>query len=466
MYSYKTIPAIKIFFAAYGKQNKMNTGIHIFEKAISNIKERISPVTFDVWFKELEFKSMKENTIELMVPSRFFKEFFMNNFSSILLEEIAKINGSSSLPSLVLIEKNESKCEDKKVEPVKESIKNIHPSLNPKYTFNKFVVGESNKLAYYAARSVAEKPAQKYNPLVIYGKSGLGKTHLLNAIGHLWFSIHKNGNLINISSEQLMNEFVFSTKNDDMVKFREKYRKNCDLLLLDDIQFIGGNKGATQEELFNIINTLLEKKKQIVIISNIHPTKIENLDEKLLSRITWGLTCEIKPPELEVRKEILKFKAKLLGLNIGDEIIEYVATNIKTNVRELESALNHIEAFSSLTKHKIDMALVKESLKDFFRVEKNRITHNSIIDAVAKYYNLDRDLILSGNKSKNTVTARHISIYLIRKYLNLSLSEICSIFGKSNHSVIISSIHKVDKMMKDENFSNTIKTIESSISSL
>ncbi|MGC8927765.1 MAG: chromosomal replication initiator protein DnaA [Myxococcota bacterium] len=444
----------------------MNTGIHIFEKAITNIKERINPVTFDVWFKEIEFISMKDNTIELSVPNRFFKEFFINNYSKILLEEIAKICGSSSIPALILIEKNENHNEEKKIEPIQEPIKNTHPSLNPKYTFKKFVVGKSNELAYYAARSVAENPAQKYNPLVIYGKSGLGKTHLLNAIGNLWFSIHKNGNLINISSEQLMNEFIFSTKNDEMLKFREKYRKNCELLLLDDIQFIGGNKGATQEELFNIINTMLEKKRQIVIVSNVHPSKIENLDEKLLSRITWGLTCEIKPPELEVRIEILKFKAKLLGLNLNDEIIEYIASNIKSNVRELESALNHIEAFSSLTKHKIDMALVKESLRDFFRVEQNRITHNSIIDAVAKYFNLDRTQLLSDRKSKNIVVARQISIYLIRKYLNLSLSEICSIFGKSNHSVIIFSINKVEKMMKDENFENIIKTIESSLTAL
>ncbi|MGC9044134.1 MAG: chromosomal replication initiator protein DnaA [Myxococcota bacterium] len=444
----------------------MNTGIHIFEKAITNIKERINPVTFDVWFKEIEFISMKDNTIELSVPNRFFKEFFINNYSKILLEEIAKICGSSSIPALILIEKNENHNEEKKIEPIQEPIKNTHPSLNPKYTFKRFVVGKSNELAYYAARSVAENPAQKYNPLVIYGKSGLGKTHLLNAIGNLWFSIHKNGNLINISSEQLMNEFIFSTKNDEMLKFREKYRKNCELLLLDDIQFIGGNKGATQEELFNIINTMLEKKRQIVIVSNVHPSKIENLDEKLLSRITWGLTCEIKPPELEVRIEILKFKAKLLGLNLNDEIIEYIASNIKSNVRELESALNHIEAFSSLTKHKIDMALVKESLRDFFRVEQNRITHNSIIDAVAKYFNLDRTQLLSDRKSKNIVVARQISIYLIRKYLNLSLSEICSIFGKSNHSVIIFSINKVEKMMKDENFENIIKTIESSLTAL
>ncbi|MGB9599078.1 MAG: helix-turn-helix domain-containing protein, partial [Myxococcota bacterium] len=164
--------------------------------------------------------------------------------------------------------------------------------------------------------------------------------------------------------------------------------------------------------------------------------------------------------------EILKFKAKLLGLNLNNEIIEYIASNIKSNVRELESALNHIEAFSSLTKHKIDMALVKESLRDFFRVEQNRITHNSIIDAVAKYFNLDRTQLLSDRKSKNIVVARQISIYLIRKYLNLSLSEICSIFGKSNHSVIIFSINKVEKMMKDENFENIIKTIESSLTAL
>ncbi len=444
----------------------MNTGIHIFEKAINNLKERINPTTFQVWFNSLEFVSMRENTVEISVPNKFFKEFFINNYSKVLLEEIAKITGSSSIPSIVIKEKEEKASESIRPEKSAEPVKTSHPLLNPKYTFERFVVGKSNELAYYAARSVAEKPALKYNPLVIYGKSGLGKTHLLNAIGHLWFAKFK-GNLVHISSEQLMNEFVYSAKNDDMPRFRDKYRKNCELLLLDDIHFIGGKKEATQEELFNIINYLLEKKKQIVIVSNIHPSKIENLDEKLISRITWGLTCEIKPPELQVRKEILRFKSKLLGLSLNDEIIEYVASNIKSNVRELESALNHIEAFSNLTKHKIDMALVKESLRDFFRVEKNRITHELIIDTVAKFYNIDRSSITSGRKSRNIVLARQVSVYLIRKLLNLSLSEISSIFGKSNHSVIIFSVNKVEKMIgEDDSFSDTIKSIEQSILSI
>ncbi len=445
----------------------MNTGIHIFEKAISNLKERTNPTTFDVWFKVLEFCSFKDNTIEILVPNRFFKEFFINNYSRIFLEEIAKITGSTTLPSLVLLEKKEPDKEVKKTEKLHEPFSNTHPALNHKYTFDRFIVGKSNELAYYAARSAAEKPSQKYNPLVIYGKTGLGKTHLLNAVGHLWFSKNREGNLVYTSSEQLMNEFIFSTKSDNMIKFREKYRKNCDLLLLDDIHFLEGNKEATQEELFNILNTLLERKKQIVIVSNIHPSKIENLDEKLVSRIIWGLTCEIKPPELPVRIEILKYKARLLGLNLSDEIIEYIASNIKSNVRELESALNHIEAFSNLTKHKIDIYLVKESLKDFERVDKNRITHNLIVENVAKYFNIDKGLILSEKRSKNISFARQISIYLIRKYLNLSLNEISNIFSKSNHSVIIFSIKRIEEKIKnDEKISDIIKEIEKGISSL
>ncbi|MCX7943358.1 MAG: chromosomal replication initiator protein DnaA [Deltaproteobacteria bacterium] len=443
----------------------MDTGIHIFEKAISNLKERINPTTFEVWYRRLEFVSMKDNTIEVSVPNRFFKEFFINNFSKPLLEEVAKVMGTSSTPSIVIIEKDE-KDNPKYTENNPEPIKNSHPLLNPKYTFERFVVGSSNELAYYASRTVAEKPAQKYNPLVIYGKSGLGKTHLLNAIGHLWFARY-HGNLIYISSEQLMNEFVYSTKNDDMLRFREKFRKNCEILLLDDIQFIGGKKEATQEELFNIVNYLLEKKRQIVIVSNVHPSKIENLDEKLLSRITWGLTCEIRAPELSIRREILKFKSKLLGLRLTDEIIDFIATNIKSNVRELESALNHIEAFSNLTKHEIDIALVKESLKDFFRVEKNRITPDKIIETVADFYGLSKEDILSEKKSKNISIARHISIYLIRKHLNLSLSEISFKFKKSNHSVVLFSIKKIENTIKeDSSVREVIGTLEQKLLSL
>ncbi|MCX7958045.1 MAG: chromosomal replication initiator protein DnaA [Deltaproteobacteria bacterium] len=443
----------------------MKTGIHIFEKAISNLREKINPTTFQVWFSNVEFVSMNDNTVEISVPNKFFKEFFIHHYSKVLLEEIARITGSSSIPSIVITEREEKK-EGIRTEKPAEPVKSSHPLLNPKYTFERFVVGKSNELAYYAARNVAEKPAQKYNPLVIYGKSGLGKTHLLNAIGHLWFARYK-GNLLHISTEQFMNEFIYSAKNDDMPRFREKYRKNCELLLLDDIQFIGGKKEATQEELFNIVNHLLERKKQIVVVSNIHPSEIENLDEKFTSRILWGLTCEIRPPEPEVRKEILRFKSRLMGLSLSDEILEFVASNIKSNVRELESALNHIEAFSNLTKHKIDMDLVKESLKDFFRVEKNRITHELIIEIVSGFYNVDKESVLSEKKSRNIATARQVSIYLIRKYLNMSLSEISSVFGKSNHSVIIFSIKKVEKQIKsDEKFSQTIRNIEQSLTSI
>jgi chromosomal replication initiator protein len=446
----------------------MKPGIHIFEQALKNLKERIAPNNFNIWFKPIEFKSFENNTLEIFVPNRFFKEFFQNHYGPHLLSEIARLSGSPTMPNLVIIEKPDEGYAKEVATPVRqEIIPASHPSLNPKYTFDRFIVGKSNELAYYSARSVAENPAKKYNPLVIYGKSGLGKTHLLNAIGHLFFQKFKDKNLIFISSEQLMNEFIYATKSDNMIKFREKYRKNCDLLLLDDIQFIGGNKGATQDEIFNTINTLLERKKQIVIVSNVHPSKIEGLDEKLTSRITWGLTCEIKPPELEVRKNILEFKAKLMGLKLSEEIIDFIASSIKSNVRELESALNHIEAFSSLTKHKIDLNLVKEALKDFFRVEKNRITPETIIESVAKYYNLDKGVILSSTRTRNVSLARHISMYLIRKYINLSLNEIGSLFNGKNHSVVLLSIKKIENSIeKDEKIKNDIQAIEGILTSL
>lgn len=446
----------------------MKTGIHIFEKTIRNIKEKTNPTVFSVWFKGLEFRSFENDTLEIAVPSKFFKEFFINHYQKFFLEEFARAQGSPTIPTLKLteIEEHPSKRQSKAAitaEPVYTS----HPSLNHRYTFERFVVGKSNELAYYAARSVAENPSSKYNPLVIFGKSGLGKTHLLNAVGHLFFQRFREMNLVYTSSEQLMNEFIYCTRNDSMARFREKYRKDCDLLLLDDIQFIGGNKEATQEEIFNIINTLLEKKRQIVIVSSVHPSRIERLDEKLLSRITWGLTCEIKAPELPVRIEILREKARLMGLKLSDEIIDFIASSIKSNVRELESSLNHIEAFSNLTKHEINMALVKESLKDFIRVEKNRINKDKIVEAVSNYYNIDRKDILSSRKVKNIVNARHISIYLIRKHLNTSLSEIGEFFGGKNHSVILFSIKKVEKYIKeDETVKNDIASIENILSSL
>lgn len=342
------------------------------------------------------------------------------------------------------------------------SIKNESLSyLNPRYTFDTFVVGANNNLAHAASLAVAESPAEIYNPLFIYGGVGLGKTHLMHSIAHYILDHNPNCKVRYVTSEKFTNELIESIRNADTTptEFREKYR-NIDVLLIDDIQFIIG-KERTQEEFFHTFNTLHESKKQIIISSDKPPKDILTLEERLRSRFEWGLTVDIQSPDYETRMAILKKKEELDGLHIDDEVMRYIASNIKSNIRELEGALTKIVALSRLKKKEVDVVLAEEALKDLISPDnKKTITLDLIVDIVSEHYNTTSAEIYSDNRSRNIAYPRQVAMYLSRKLTGLSLNDIGKLMGNRDHSTVLHGCNKIEAdLKKDSSLQNTVEVL-------
>jgi chromosomal replication initiator protein len=332
--------------------------------------------------------------------------------------------------------------------------------LNPHYSFGRFVVGPCNQFAHAASVSVAEQPAKNYNPLFIYGGVGLGKTHLLNAIGLHALSVHPDMNVVYVSAEEFMNELINSIRYDRMPKFREKYR-NIDCLLMDDIQFVAG-KEKTQEEFFHTFNTLHDSGKQIVVTSDKFPKDIPNMENRLRSRFEWGLIADIHPPEIETKIAILEKKAQENKMVLPQNVAYYVASQVESNIRELEGYLIRISAFSSLTGKEIDMNLTKEVLKKILkRIEKEEVTIDEILKTVAGKLNIKLSDIKSQKKNKNLVLARQIAMYLSRKMTTASFPDIGDKIGQRDHSTVIYANNKIKKALEeDTNFKKIVQEIE------
>ena len=337
--------------------------------------------------------------------------------------------------------------------------------LNPRYTFDTFVVGANNNLAHAASLAVAESPAEIYNPLFIYGGVGLGKTHLMHSIAHYILEQNPNSKVMYVTSEKFTNELIESIRNVNTTptEFREKYR-NIDVLLIDDIQFIIG-KESTQEEFFHTFNTLHESKKQIIISSDKPPKDILTLEERLRSRFEWGLTVDIQSPDYETRMAILKKKEELDGLQIDNEVMKYIATNVKSNIRELEGALTKIVALSRLKKQEVNVTLAEEALKDLISPDnKKQLTPELIVDVIAEHFNLTSNELYSVNKSRNIAFPRQIAMYLCRKLTDFSLSDIGKIMGNRDHTTILHGIDKIEKnIKKDPSMQNTIDVLTKKI---
>ncbi len=331
--------------------------------------------------------------------------------------------------------------------------------LNPKYTFDSFVIGNSNRFAHAASLAVAESPAKAYNPLFIYGGVGLGKTHLMHAIGHYILHNNPKSQVVYVSSEKFTNELINSIKDDKNVEFRNKYR-NIDILLVDDIQFIAG-KERTQEEFFHTFNALYEANKQIIISSDRPPKEIPTLEDRLRSRFEWGLIADIQAPDFETRMAILKKKADVEKLNIPNEVMVYIATKIKSNIRELEGALIRIVAFSSLTNKEISVDLASEALKDIISSKQTRqVTIDIIQEVVANYYNLKIEELKSARRTRNIAFPRQIAMYLSRKLTDMSLPKIGEEFGGRDHTTVIHAYEKIsNNLKKDESLQNAIKEL-------
>lgn len=336
-------------------------------------------------------------------------------------------------------------------------------NLNSRYTFDSFVVGNNNKLAHAASLAVSESPAEAYNPLFIYGGVGLGKTHLMHSIAHFILSENSRSKVLYVSSEKFTNELINSIREDKNEAFRQKYR-NIDVLLVDDIQFIAG-KERTQEEFFHTFNTLYEAKKQIIISSDRPPKEIETLEERLRSRFEWGLIADIQAPDYETRMAILQKRAELENLDLPDDVIQYVATNIKSNIRELEGAINKIIAYSTLVHKDLTKELAEDALKDLITPEKDKeITPEFILEIVAEHYNLNPMDIVSKKRPRDIAYPRQIVMYLSRTLTDISLPKIGQILGKRDHTTIIHGYEKIRKdIIKDSALKNTIEILTKKI---
>jgi len=347
---------------------------------------------------------------------------------------------------------------EKKIKKPENIIKNDQLYLSPRYTFDSFVIGNSNRFAHAACLAVAQSPAKVYNPLFVYGVVGIGKTHLMQAIGNYIIQHDHKAKVLYISSEKFTNELINSIKDGRTDAFRDKYR-NVDVLLIDDIQFLAG-KERTQEEFFHTFNALHESRKQIVITSDRPPKDLTTLEERLISRFEWGLTADIGPPELETREAILRKKAQEENLSVPDEVINFIADKISSNIRQLEGALTKLVAYSTINKKELSVPSAQNILKDIIPLENKKVSIDQIQKAVADYYTIKVNFLLSKKRTKDVVLARQVAIYLSRELTDLSLASIGEAFGRRDHTTIIHSCVKIkNKIKKDKGFKNIIDNL-------
>ncbi|ABS32387.1 chromosomal replication initiator protein DnaA [Clostridium botulinum] len=445
----------------------MNTHLtETWEKAINIIKGELTEVSFNTWIKSINPISLENNSLKLAVPNDFTKGILESRYKDLIVNALKLLTSKKYNIDFIVtteekIEENQKNHNNEKSNIVVND--EMSTMLNPKYTFDSFVIGNSNRFAHAASLAVAESPAKAYNPLFIYGGVGLGKTHLMHAIGHYILHNNPKSQVVYVSSEKFTNELINSIKDDKNVEFRNKYR-NIDILLVDDIQFIAG-KERTQEEFFHTFNALYEANKQIIISSDRPPKEIPTLEDRLRSRFEWGLIADIQAPDFETRMAILKKKADVENLNIPNEVMVYIATKIKSNIRELEGALIRIVAFSSLTNKEISIDLASEALKDIISSKQTRqVTIDIIQEVVANYYNLKIEDLKSARRTRNIAFPRQIAMYLSRKLTDMSLPKIGEEFGGRDHTTVIHAYEKIsNNLKKDESLQNAIKELNKRI---
>lgn len=438
---------------------------NIWDKTLNIIKGELTEVSFKTWIKSISPLAIDKDFIKLGVPNQFTKEILESRYKD-LISNALQIATTKQYAVIFNILSEETVEIDNSKETSSISSSNneeMNSMLNPKYKFDSFVVGNSNRFAHAACLAVAEAPAKAYNPLFIYGGVGLGKTHLMQAIGHYILDNNPKAKVVYVSSEKFTNELINSIKDDKNEEFRMKYR-NVDVLLIDDVQFIGG-KERTQEEFFHTFNTLHESNKQIILSSDRPPKEIPTLEDRLRSRFEWGLIADIQAPDFETRIAILKKKADVDHLDIPNEVMVYIATKIKSNIRELEGALIRIVAFSSLTNREISVDLASEALKDIISNKQSRqVTIELIQDIVSNYYNLTIADFKSARRTRNIAYPRQIAMYLCRKLTDMSLPKIGEEFGGRDHTTVIHAYEKISEgLKKDESLKNAINDITKKI---
>ncbi len=419
------------------------------DKILSMLKDEISQIEYDRYIKNLSYdtESSKVDLAVFNAPNPFIANWVKTKYSKKLSQLFELETGIETAVEIRI--KKQKIAKTKEAAPKEQQPSSTSTKINPTYTFENFVVGSSNQFAYTAAHRVAEKPGQVYNPLFIYGGVGLGKTHLLHAIGN--FNIPKNKTIIYATIEQFMNDFTYHLRQKTIEKFREKYRK-CDILLIDDIQFLSGKEG-TQEEFFHTFNELHTEGKQIVLTSDQPPKRIAGLEERLKSRFEWGLIADIQPPELETKIAIIKKKCELNGITLSDEIINYLAANMDSNIREIEGVILKLNAYSSLVNQQITMELARNVLNEQKREQQKEISLKEIVDIVASELNIKPSEIKSKSRNRQIVNARRMVIYLARNLTPNSMPQLAQFFGMKDHTSVSHAMKKVKELIeKDANF--------------
>ena len=422
------------------------TLLSVWQKSQEQIKEKIGSASYETWFSHLQIREKNSSTIVLETPDEFFKNWIADHYLS-AVDVILKSEGGDGL--CVELEVNPDIVSKKTQTQLKSLAKefdgrpNHTTQLNQRFTFDNFVVGPSNRFACAASLAVAESPAKAYNPLFIYGPVGLGKTHLMQSISHHVQSIHPGLKHCYISSEQFTNELINAIRNRSTLQFRQKYR-NIDVLLIDDVHFIAG-KESTQEEFFHTFNALHDNRKQIIIASDRPPKEIANLEERLVSRFAWGLITDIQPPDFETRVAILRKKLEFETANVPDDVVYFIAEQIKTNIRELEGALIRVVAYSLIDEKPVSLPLAKVILKDMVKETVKVISIEMVQKIVSEFFSVNISDLKNKRRNKNIVLPRQVAMYLSRKLTQHSLPELGSAFGGKDHTTVLHSYKKIEQ---------------------
>jgi chromosomal replication initiator protein len=460
---------------------------NIWEEILSRVQAKVNRHSFYTWFKPTAFIADNGAIVTVRVPNALFKDWITKHYSGVIAEALEEVRRKEALVRFVASGTPEAEApvaapartsdtrtsngesgtgasepRTQHVEPVtltaEEPLPPVPPTssagLNPRYTFDTFIVGSSNQFAHAACRAVAEAPSRSYNPLFIYGGVGLGKTHLMHAIGHYVLLHDRNLVLTYISSERFMNEMINAVRYDRLIDFRERYR-SVDVLLVDDVQFLSGKEG-TQNEFFHTFNALYDSQKQIVLSSDCPPHEIEQLEERLRSRFEWGLIADIQSPDLETKVAILKKKAEAEAVPLSDAVAIYIAGRIKSNIRELEGSLIRLIAYASLTGRELSVDLAQDVLRNVKDHEEKAVTIDHIQKFVSDYYQLKLADLKSRNNSKSIAMPRQVAMYLCKNLTHASLPEIGRSFGGKHHSTVIHSIRKVEALRKQDTQFNTL----------
>ena len=435
----------------------MYSSAYVWAKVLTHMENLLSTTVISTWFDDAEVVELTENKLVLYSPSEFRKN---------IIETRCVGHIQDAMKELFDMNVEVQVLSGEEVEAYKQ--KGRTPQFieyNPQFTFDRFVVGPSNRFAHAAAIAVANRPAETYNPLFIYGPSGLGKTHLLYAIAGEINYRHPDYNIIYIKGDQFTNELIQALQEGKNAEFRNKYR-NADLFLVDDIQFISG-KESTQEEFFHTFNNLYENHKQIVLTSDRPPSDLLRLEDRLKTRFEWGLIADINPPDYETRMAIIRNKSDSLGMDMPDDVCSYIAENITTNIRQIEGTVKKIKAYWELTGMEINVGNVSRAIKDMYKGKADTLpTPSLIISEVGKFYNIDDDTLRGTLKNKGTAEARQVAMYLIRKMTNLSLPDTGKEFGQ-DHSTVLHSVRKIEKALSDSKnpLNETIRDIMANINS-